>query len=78
MQDSVKRFIETEHNCEVTELAIRPMGMIGEMVTGRSWKVDGCAYRNGERLIVGGTVNDHNYSGVRVWDKGDNPFADLK
>ena len=74
MQDSVRRFIETEYSCEVTELAIHPM-KFGE---GQSWKVDGCAYRNGDRLIVGGTVNAHNYSGVRVWDKGDNPFADLK
>ena len=74
MQDSVRRYIETEYNCEVTELAIRPMEL---HATTQSWKVDGCAYRNGERLIVGGTVNAHNFSGVRVWDKGDNPFQGL-
>ena len=76
MQDSVRRFIEVEYDCEVTELAIHKFshGLPDKTI----WKVDGVAWRNGERLIVGGTVNDHNYSGVRVWDKGDNPFADLK
>ena len=71
MQDSVRRFIETEYNCEVSELAIRPIKNTD------GYKVDGIAYRNGERLSVMGSVNPHNYSGVRIWDDTDDPFSGI-
>ncbi len=73
--DNVKRYIETEHNCEVTELAITKLA--GTFENYQSHKVDGVAYRNGERLLIGGLVNAQNFSGVKVWDKTDNPFLGL-
>ena len=71
MQDSVRRYLETEYNCEVSELAIRPIKNTD------GWKVDGIAWRNGHRFSVGGIVNAHNYSGVRIWDDTDDPFENL-
>jgi len=71
MQDTVKRYIEAEFGVEVTELAIRRIKNTDE------YKVDGIAFRNGERLSVMGTCNAHNYSGVRVYGSDDDPFSDL-
>ena len=75
MQDSVRRYIETEYGCEVTELHIPARPTVG---TADTFKVDGIAYRNGERLSVMGSVNPHNYSGVMVCGADDDPFTDLK
>ena len=80
-RDSVRRYIETEYSCEVTELAIRPIVGTGCSQPGchgpDGFKVDGIAWRNGHRFSVGGTVNAHNYSGVRIWDATDDPFENL-
>jgi len=72
MQDTVRAWIETEYQCEVSELAVRPIKNTD------GFKVDGIAWRNGERLSVMGTCNAHNYSGVRVYGADDDPFTDLK
>ena len=74
-QDNVKRYIEREHSCEVFNLAVTKLA--GTFQGLQSWKVDGIAYRNDERLLVGGLVNAQNFSGVKVWDKTDNPFLGL-
>ena len=74
-QDNVRNYIETEHRCEIQHLAITKLA--GTFQNHQSFKVDGIAYRNGERLLVGGLVNEHNFSGVKVWDSSDNPFLNL-
>jgi len=71
MQDTVKRYTEVEFGCEVTELSVK------RIKNTDGFKVDGIAWRNGERLSVMGTCNAHNYSGVRVYGADDDPFTDL-
>lgn len=67
--DRVRRFIETEYDCEVTDLHVKQWF--------DSYKVDGTAYRKGEKLIVGGMVRAHNFSGVKIWGRDDKPFEGL-
>ena len=71
MQDTVKRYVEVEFGCEVTELSVK------RIKNTDGYKVDGIAFRNGERLSVMGTCNAHNYSGVRIWDDTDDPFSGI-
>lgn len=71
-QDRVRRHIEVEYNCEVTDLVVRPVG------ADDLYKVEGTAFRRGRKLLIGGHVRPHNVSTVDVWEVGvDDPFADL-
>ena len=71
----VKAWTEVEHNCEVHKLTVTKLA--GTFQGHQSYKVTGVAYRDGEQLLVGGLVNAHNFSGVKVWDTSDNPFLGL-
>jgi hypothetical protein len=76
---NVRQFVEHEYQCEVTDMHIEQMDLIGYAVTGRTWKVTGTAYRHGRKLLVGGTVNAHNFSGIEIFDAAtDDPFSDLR
>jgi formylmethanofuran dehydrogenase subunit C len=75
---NVRKFVETEYQCEVTDMHIAPIKVKGYALTA-TWKVTGTAYRHGRKMLVGGSVNAHNFSGVEVFDAAtDDPFTDLR
>ena len=68
--DNVRRFIETEYDCEVTDLHVKQWF--------DSYKVDGTVWQRGKKGIAGGNITPQNFSGVKVcWIADDNPFEGL-